>query len=307
MPTSPSTPLSTITPPTAPEATSNIAAIGGGVAGAVLVAAIIGFFFYRQHRQTKANNRNIKDDDGVGLSLREPQSTNGYRRTGHATSHPPSLAPRPTDDRGVYFSRLTVFPPTSPLSGPQSLLRDPHGHPRFSVINGDKSEWVDDNDDNNDGHEGFEAPHLPQRPPMPARISHQSDRSVTASGPYQNWPLSNSVDIDINKLDAQQQQLLSPRNPQTPGSDGQYYALTTTQSSGPRGPQLRIQTNDSVQDVSARTRFVDRNQYLGRSQELARMMEAIHAEQEELERSRLEYEAQMKNLLDPRSSPSPGP
>ena len=136
------TPPSTVTPPALTESTTNIAAIGGGVAGALLVAAIVGFFFYRQRRQTKANNSNSdsRDEDGVGLNLREPQSANSDRRTGHAASRPPSLKPRPTDDREAYFSRLAVSPPTSPLSGPQSLLRDPHGQPRFSVINGDKSE-----------------------------------------------------------------------------------------------------------------------------------------------------------------------
>ncbi|KAK5801779.1 hypothetical protein F5H01DRAFT_354645 [Linnemannia elongata] len=270
VPTEPSTPISTV-------ATTNFAAIGGGVAGAVLVAATIGFFFYRRRRRTKADNSNSKDDDGVSLSLREPQNTNGNRRTGRPVLHPPSLKPRPIDDRQAYFSHMAVSPPTSPLSGPHGVLRDPHGQPRF-------------------------APHPLQRPPMPARISHLSERTMTISGPYQHWPLSDSVDIDISKSYAEQQ---SPRNPQTPRSEGQHYELTTTQPIGPRGPQWRSQTSDSAQDMSARTGYMDRNQYLGRSQELAKMMEAIRAEQEELERSRLEHESLMRNYQDPRSSPGP--
>ncbi|KAF9144705.1 hypothetical protein BGX30_011726 [Mortierella sp. GBA39] len=300
VPTGPYTPISTVTPPTSSEPTTNIAAIEGGVA-AVLIAAIVGFFLYRQRRLTKANNSNSssnsKDNDGVGLSLREPQNTNGDRITGHPLLHPPPLKPRPTDNREAYFSRLELSPPTSPLSGPQGFLRDPHGQPLFGVINRDKSEWVDDND----GHEGFDAPNPSQRPPMPARISHLSDRTTAVLELYQSWPLRDSVDIDINKSVPQQQQqqqhqLQSSRNPQTPGSDGQYHGRTTTQLIGPRGPQWLSQTKGSAQDVSARTQFVDRSQYLDRSQELARMMDAIRAEQEELERSRLEHEALMQSL-----------
>ncbi|KAH7051421.1 hypothetical protein BKA57DRAFT_457172 [Linnemannia elongata] len=298
VPTEPSTPIITV-------ATTDFAAIGGGVAGAVLVAATVGFFIYRRRRPTKASNSNSKDNDGVGFSLREPQNTNGDRRTGHEVLHPPSLKPRPIDDRQTYFGHITVSPPTSPPSGPHGVLRDPHGQPRFGVIKGDKAEWFNDNDDNdeeNNGHDGFEHPHPPQRPPIPARISQLSDRTMTISGPYQNGPLSNSVDIDINESYAEQ---LGPRNPQTPGSDGQYCEQTITQPIGPRGPQWRSQTNVSAQDMSARTGHIDRNQYLGRSQELARMMEAIRVEQEELERSRLEHESLMKNYQDPRSSPDP--
>ncbi|KAF9153847.1 hypothetical protein BG015_002515 [Linnemannia schmuckeri] len=315
VPTGSSTPISTVTPSPPPETTTNIAAIGGGVGGAILVVAIIGFLFYRRRRQKKANSNN-KDGGDTGLNLREPQNTDGYRRTGLPESHPPPLKPRPMEDREAYFDRLAVSPPTSPVSGPQGLLRDPHGQPWFSVLNGDKSERIDNNDsDNNnnsndDDGDGYEALHPPQRPPMPARISHLSDRTVTASGPYQSWSLSDSVDISINKADAQQQQQQQPqslRSPHSPESDRQFYGLTTTQPIGPRSPQWLSRINGSAQDVSARNRYVDRNQYLDRSQELARMMETIRAEQEELERSRLEHEALMQNYRggDPPSSPGP--
>jgi hypothetical protein len=137
---------------------------------------------------------------------------------------------------------------------------------------------------------------------MPARISHLSDRTMTVSSPYQSWPLSDSVD----KIDIQQhQQLQSPRNPQSPGSGGNFFGQATTEPTGPRGPQWLSQTNGSSRNVSSQAQHVDRNQYLGRSQELARMMEAIRAEQEELERSRLEHEAPMQNYQDPHHPPGP--
>ena len=69
-----------------------------------------------------------------------------------------------------------------------------------------------------------------------------------------------------------------------------------------RGPQVQTVppvTQDQVQSQSqgqSQYQYQDQSQYANRGQELARMMDNIRAEQEELERSRLEHGAQMRVL-----------
>lgn len=81
------------------------------------VIALVGFFLCRRRKQSKKNNRQDedKDEDGICLSLRDPQNANGFR---DSKSYPPKMR----DEREAFFSRLSISS-TPPPSGLQDCVR----------------------------------------------------------------------------------------------------------------------------------------------------------------------------------------
>ncbi|KAK5815766.1 hypothetical protein F5H01DRAFT_379489 [Linnemannia elongata] len=149
-----------VTPPP-----TNIAAIGGGIAGAVVaVMALVGFLLYRRRRRLRTKTRNgnhqdrDEDEEGVSLAHRQklPPNNNGDIEAERFTaSHPPPLKPRPTEDRDTLMSRFSTSSLTElPLAGPNAMLRDPHGQQppqQFTFTNnGDRSGRVDANNEAHD-------------------------------------------------------------------------------------------------------------------------------------------------------------
>ncbi|KAF9295562.1 hypothetical protein BGZ88_001877 [Linnemannia elongata] len=149
-----------VTPPP-----TNIAAIGGGIAGAVVaVMALVGFLLYQRRRRLRTKTRNgnhqdrDEDEEGVSLAHRQklPPNNNGDIEAERFTaSHPPPLKPRPTEDQDTLMSRFSTSSLTElPLAGPHAMLRDPHGQQppqQFTFTNnGDRSGRVDANNEAHD-------------------------------------------------------------------------------------------------------------------------------------------------------------
>jgi hypothetical protein len=256
-----------------------MAAIVGGIAGAVvMVIALVGFFLFRRRKQTVRDNRNgeDKDEDGMDLSLRDPQNTNGPR---DSVSYPPTMR----DEREAFFNRLSASS-IPPLAGPQGLMRGPQGQQkqRQTIFSNGNTSVVDD-DDNGLSHQH---PSLAlARPPMPPRVK-------TA---LESWSLSDLVDRNE-----------PPQSPRSPHTDDQYGWANAIQQQqqqqwpereGPlrhQPPQWPSRPVSLDQYRSNSGHFIDRNQYEDRSQELKRKLENVWAEQEELERGRIEHEALMQ-------------
>ncbi|KAF9153846.1 hypothetical protein BG015_002514 [Linnemannia schmuckeri] len=181
-------PNSIVTPSSQSDA-AKIAAIGGGIAGAVVaVIAIVGFLLCmrrsRQTRKTKATRKtgNIKDkqadEKGVNLAnLRElPPNSNVNAETEPLPSSypPPLLKPRPTEDRDACLTHLSTTPsPTEPLAGPQAVLRvgSPQGHQQPIFTNSSMTGGVDIN---NEAHHRMTL--------FPGLPSNQSDNTNTFKG-----------------------------------------------------------------------------------------------------------------------------
>ncbi|KAG0277419.1 hypothetical protein BGZ95_005972 [Linnemannia exigua] len=238
-----------------PGSTTNAAAIGGGIAGAMVVAALIGFLLYRRHKRSGQETHD-KDEDSIGLSPREPQSHGSDYNKGEL--HPPSptcppLKPRPADDQSAFYNQFTATPLTSHQTGPHAILRNPQGQQQITA-------------DSNGGFVDNEGEI--KQPSMATQLSHSNDRAPQR-------------DHNDNSNDAP----TGSRNPQSRDVEEHQQGR---EGGRPRGPQLRSLPTSQVQGESL---YKDRNQYQDRSQELARMMENIRAEQEELEKSRLEHEA----------------
>ncbi|KAF9133812.1 hypothetical protein BGW39_008855 [Mortierella sp. 14UC] len=122
-----------------------------------------------------------------------------------------------------------------------------------------------------------------QQAPMSIQLSHLSNSNIAT-------PSRNNGNININ---SDNDTPMGTRNPQTRGEEDHQQGGGR---SGPRGPQLRTPSTSQDQGLSeGYSLYMNRNQYLDRTQELARMMDNIRAEQEELEKSRLEHEALMRN------------
>lgn len=311
---------------TSSESKTNSAVIGGGIAGAVVVIALVGFLFYRRRNGRQSSNinssdsnesgnrfttvtNNKKDNGAVGLSARDPQDTDGdYKRASYPSSGipspvPPMLKPRQTDDRDAQYGHLIIPSLNTPLAGPHSAMRDPQGNdqPRqmqhFSpATNESKAEWSDDSSSN--------IIH-PSLPPIPARPSHIRDLNNNATVEvFQTHSIDEGESCSVQPYEMPPPQTpvspRFPRSPQTPTSG--HFGEQQTGGVTIRGPQVQTVppvTQDQVQSQNqgqSQYRYQDQSQYANRGQELARMMDNIRAEQEELERSRLEHEAQMRVL-----------
>ncbi|KAF9126237.1 hypothetical protein BG015_004743 [Linnemannia schmuckeri] len=115
--------------PGSAESTINIATIGGGIAGALVVIALIGFFVYRRHitgRKAMGDNKN--KDTVVGPTVREPQNPGGDPEAELLGSLYPSSLPssysRPKYyEHGQFFRLLAA----SPIAGPHSSMKNPQG------------------------------------------------------------------------------------------------------------------------------------------------------------------------------------
>lgn len=102
---------------------------------------------------------------------------------------------------------------------------------------------------------------------------------------------------------------LGSRNPQTPSDGGEFGWTLRSGERTPGAPQgqqqqaLALSSQDHSQSNSRSHYVVDQTQYQDQSKLLVRMMDNIRAEQEELERGRLEYEALTQNYRggDPHS------
>ncbi|KAG9061507.1 Leucine-zipper-like transcriptional regulator 1 [Linnemannia hyalina] len=276
-PPTPTTNSPVISPQQSP--TTNTAVIGGGIAGVVVVIALIGFVFYRRrHRHTRSTG-NSKDDDAIGLSPREPREPEGhFPKTEPAPPKSPSpLRLRPRFDNydftGVHAAAgLPSYQyPTSPsLSiGPYAALRSPEIGNAYVPTSPYMAEWAGDND---------------LGPPHDVS-TNSSNNDVYGSGNngHHKFPLS-------------------PHNPQTLSGGEEFRPSLRSGDPRPRGPQGQQQQapapsrRDRSQSNNNSSHYVvDQSQYQDRSKELVRMMDSIRAEQEELERARLEHEALMQN------------
>ncbi|KAH7046418.1 hypothetical protein BKA57DRAFT_537280 [Linnemannia elongata] len=152
-------PTKVTSPPT------NTAAIGGGIAGAVVVVvAVVGFLLYRHRRRSRTRTRNgshqdrDEDEEGVSLAHRQklpPNNNDDIDAEQFAASHPPPLKPRPAEDRHALMSCLSPSSLTElPLAGPHTVPRDPHGQQlpqQFTFTNnGGRSGRVDANNEAHD-------------------------------------------------------------------------------------------------------------------------------------------------------------
>ncbi|KAG9061505.1 hypothetical protein KI688_007083 [Linnemannia hyalina] len=96
-------------PTSQPDSPTNIAAIAGGIGGAVVaVFAIAGFLLYRRRRRRRARTRDGRhqdkgeDEEGISLAHRQnPPSNNNddIEAERFAASPPPPLNPRPAEDQ----------------------------------------------------------------------------------------------------------------------------------------------------------------------------------------------------------------
>ncbi|KAF9144706.1 hypothetical protein BGX30_011727 [Mortierella sp. GBA39] len=281
--TTPGTPPPTPTtnnPTTSPKqsSTTNTAAIGGGIAGVVVVIALIGFVFYRRRRGHTRSTGNSKDDDAIGLSpreLRKPEDHSPKTEPAPPKS-PPPLKLRPKFDNydftGVHAAAGSPSSPypTSPSSiGPYAALRSPEIGNTYVPTTPPKAEWTGDNN--------LRSPH--------GVGTNSSNNGVYGSGNsgHHIFPLS-------------------PHNPQTL-SGGEEFRLTLRsgdlRTRAPQGQQQQAPApsrQDHSQSNSNSSHYVvDQSQYQDRSKELQKMMDNIRAEQEELERGRLEHEVLMQN------------
>jgi hypothetical protein len=226
------------------ESKTNAAAIGGGIAGAVVVIALVGFLFYRRRNSKQNSNinssdsnesgnrfttgtNNKKDNDAAGLSVRDPQDTDGdYKRASYPSSGtpspvPPMLKPRQTDDRDALYGHLVIPSLKTPLAGPHSAMRDPQGNdqPRqtqyFSpATNESKAEWSDDSSSN--------ITH-PSPPPISARPSHIRDpNNNTTAEVHQTYSIDEGDSRSVQPYEMSPLQTPEsprfPRSPQAPTS-----------------------------------------------------------------------------------------
>ncbi|KAF9910180.1 hypothetical protein EC991_007107 [Linnemannia zychae] len=108
-----------------PGSTSNAAAIGGGVAGALVVASLIGFFLYRRHKRTRQTPHE-QDDSNTERSRQQPPNTTSEFKG--------QLPPRPP-----IYHQHAASPPTSHYPGPQAILPGPQGQQGLAtaVTNGE--------------------------------------------------------------------------------------------------------------------------------------------------------------------------
>ncbi|KAF9133813.1 hypothetical protein BGW39_008856 [Mortierella sp. 14UC] len=245
--TSGSGPSATSGAPNTPESKTNIAAIGGGIAGAVVVIALIGFLFYRRRNSRHSSNSDSdnntsgrsrskfatgtrdRHDDTTGLGVRDPQNTNGdykeafYPSSGLPSSVLPILKPRPTDEREAFYSHLATSPSRTPPAGPHSVRRDPQGNDQqqqqqyFSPTSiTDKMEWSGDNKSNNS---------RPSPSLIPARPPHTRDLNNTTTATFQSWSIGDGDGRSVGTYETSPPQTpvspQFPRNPQTPIS-GQF-------------------------------------------------------------------------------------
>ncbi|KAG0293161.1 hypothetical protein BGZ96_003218 [Linnemannia gamsii] len=298
-------------PTTSPQSSSkaNIGLIGGGIAGLVVVtAAVVGFIFYRR-RCKQARTSDDKDgNDTIRLSPREPRKPEGSGdfKSEHLgrTSYSPPLQPRPrfnndnsynsnysnggsnNDGTDHYAAMTQSYHPTMPASiGPYAAMRSPESGIAHVPTNPYKTEWTE-----NDS-EGYDQ----SSKSSPPRSLHEFSDNSNHHGVH------SSSGISSNQYKAP----LGLRNPHTPPGAGE--TGWTTQSRdlrlrGPQGQQQHQQTPvlpvhpDHQSQGHSRYVVVDQihSQYQDRSRELTRMMDNIRAEQEELERTRLEHELQMQ-------------
>ncbi|KAF9927101.1 hypothetical protein FBU30_003489 [Linnemannia zychae] len=319
----PFTPSPTATPiDTGSSKSTNAAAIGGGIAGGIVVVIIVvGLLLYRRRKQHRANvdrninivinNNNSIEKNEENTSPREPQDTDAQwynKRNMYDTNagvQPPPLKPHPVDNRDTFFKRFSTSPLTSPsLAGPQALMREPHKHLQsqsISSVKGYKTELVEDDEEIEQ-----------QRPLMPARLSNLS--GTTAIVPPQTLPSNNSGPVkDVHNIEKNSNVAtasITSRSPQTPtGVYLSYEGEGNRAAQTPRDPHSKSDIHSTIPDnVSAvqnqnpgDSLYIDRNDYLNRTQELSRMMDHIRAEQEELERSRREHEASMQRFNETQS------
>ncbi|KAF9538090.1 hypothetical protein EC957_007254 [Mortierella hygrophila] len=118
-------------PTSQPDSPTNIAAIVGGIGGAVVaVFAIAGFLLYRRRRRRRARTRDgrhqDKDEDEEGISLAHPQnpppnSNDDIEAERFAAPPPLPLNPRPAEDQDAVF---------------HAVPRDPQGQQSTSMNSG---------------------------------------------------------------------------------------------------------------------------------------------------------------------------
>lgn len=294
--TVPSGPLS----PSAPETKTNIGAIGGGIAGFVIVAAaVVGFIFNRRRsRQARASD-DKGGDDTIGRSPREPRKPEergdlkSEQSDRNTYSSPLNYNNgNSNNDDTVHYAAMARSSPHSPTPssiGLYAAMRSPESGRAHVPTNPYKAEWTETN---SGGHDQSSKPSSPRSP-------HEfSDNNN-----------NHSVDRSGGSSSSQYSALLNPRNPQTPPDAGETGWVTQSEYLPLRGPQgqqqhqqapaLPVRPGLQSQDYSQYV-LVDqsRRQYQDRNRELTMMMENIRAEQEELERTRLEHESQMQAHWD---------
>ncbi|KAG0058859.1 hypothetical protein BGZ89_000912 [Linnemannia elongata] len=239
-----------------------IALIGSGIAAVVVTMALIGIFYYRRRVTGRKRMSNISNKDTiVSPSVREPQDPVGDPKAellgSRQPSSPPPLYYRPMPyDQDEFFRLLAA----SPLAGPHAFLKDPQGEQHRPT-----SRDVDELEGGGPSNGSMEFSRQQSSSSTAPRSPQLVDRASTA---LQNWSSNGYGD------DSEETAQLNPRSSLT--------AITDEQGGPLRAPQwqplLPIASTDQKQNVD-------------RSQELVQMMNAIRAEQIELEKSVLVQDA----------------
>lgn len=264
----PVNPTRSVAVPNTAESTTKIAAIGGGMTGAVVVVAIMGYIFYRRRIISREEMLNDRNESAIGLSLRDPQNPNGDPMAELLSVLFPSSSASPTNSLRMYYDREDFLRrlAASPLAGPHSLMKEPQGEQQHRSTSGDEDEFVRPNNGSHDQH-------------LSSLISPRSPHMVNhATATLSDWLIDDDGNDNSGEHEGDksaQPPPPNPRNPQTEIIDGQ--------DGPPRAPQWQQSLPPVV--------FLDQSQYLERNQELAWMMEAIKAEKEVLDRRKFVQDA----------------
>lgn len=266
----PTNPARTVAKPNFAELTTNIAAIGGGIAGTVVVVTIMGFLYYRKRMTSRKEMHDDRNESATGLSLRDPQNPDGDPMAELLGVLLPSSSALPTNSLRMYYDREDFFRrlAASPLAGPHSLMREPQGEQQHLSTSGDKEEFALPNSGTHDQH-------------LSSLISPRSPHMVNrATAALSDRPSDDDDNDNISEHegDKSAQQPLPPPGPRSPQLE-----ILERQDGPPRAPQWQQSLPSVV--------FLDQSQYLERSQELTWMMEAIKAEKEVLDRRKLVQDA----------------
>jgi hypothetical protein len=162
--------------PASVDLTTKIAAIGGGVAGAAMLVALIGSVIYRRHTSRQEIHDKKNTGTIIGLSVRDPQNPGGEPEAELLGACFP-LSPPPIYSRPMYFDQDELFRylAASPLAGPHSFMKNPQGQDQqdqqyLSMSgDGDGSEWP-----RNESHRSNHQPSSPRSPRSPQAVYRAS-------------------------------------------------------------------------------------------------------------------------------------
>lgn len=252
------------TVPSVADSTINIAAIGGGIA-VVVTMALIGIFFYMR----RVTGRKRMDDESnkdtiVSPRVREPQDPGGdleseLLRSRYPWSSPP-LYSRPMYYQDEFFKLLSA----SPLVGPHAFMKDPQGQQHRSTSSDEVELEGEEPCSGSKEFNHWQSSSSTPRSPQLVDHAPTTLQELSSNGDGDN------SDDDDDKCEETAHS--NPRSPQSAMTDGQ----------GGPAPQWQ-----HLLPIA----FPYQKQSLDRSQVLVRMMNAIRAEQIELEKSVLVQDA----------------